>query len=134
MRTTLFSEEKFGRSKEFCSNIEEYKNTTVYGEIDDEYVSFNNIRSLTEHFVPILLAFYIGSWSDKFGRRPFLAFCMLGKLVGSVFNLLSAIYLDKWNKWVWLGTVMPIQNISGGMLTFIMMIYSFIADNSTPRL
>ena len=29
--------------------------------------------------------------------------------------------------------MLPIQNITGGFLTFIMMTYSFIADNSTQR-
>ena len=83
--------------------------------------------------MPILLSFYIGSWSDHFGRKPFLALCMGGRLIGAFFNLLNAIFLDEWNRWVWLATVMPIQNISGGYLTFIMMLYSFIADNSTQR-
>ena len=59
---------------------------------------------------------------------------MAGKIIGAVFNLLNAIFLDSWSRWVWLATVMPIQNISGGYLTFIMMTYSFIADNSTNRL
>ena len=36
-------------------------------------------------------------------------------------------------RWVWLGTVLPIQNITGEYLTFIMMTYSFIADNSNQR-
>ena len=59
---------------------------------------------------------------------------MAGKILGAVFNLLNAIFLTEWSRWVWLATVMPIQNISGGYLTFIMMTYSFIADNSTNRL
>ena len=28
---------------------------------------------------------------------------------------------------------MPIQNISGGTLTYKMLVYSFVGDNSTPR-
>ena len=66
-------------------------------------------------------------------RKPFLAVCMAGKILGAIFNLLNAIFLNSWSRWVWLATVMPIQNISGGYLTFIMMTYSFIADNSTNR-
>lgn len=58
---------------------------------------------------------------------------MAGKIIGAIFNLLNAIFLTSWSRWVWLATVMPIQNISGGYLTFIMMTYSFIADNSTNR-
>ena len=120
-------------TEEFCSEIESHRNTTEYDGVEAEVVSFNAIKSWTEHLVPILLSFYIGSWSDHFGRKPFLALCMFGKLVGAVFNLLNGIFLNEWNRWVWLATVMPIQNISGGYLTFIMMTYSFIADNSTPR-
>ena len=118
---------------DFCANIEKYTNTTQFKNVEDKVVNFNNVITLSEHMVPILLSFYIGSWSDHFGRIPFLAFCMMGKVVGAVFNLLNAIYLDQWNRWVWVATVMPVQNISGGILTFVMMTYSFIADNSTKR-
>ena len=96
-------------------------------------VYFNNIISITEHVVPILLSFYIGAWSDRFGRKPFLAVCMAGKLVAGAGNLLAAVYLEKMDRWSWLLVYMIPQNLSGGELTFIMMTYSFIADNSTPR-
>ena len=62
-------------------------------------LSFNQIFSWTENTVPILLAFYIGSLSDQYGRLPFLALCMMGKLAGSFFNLLNAIYLDSWSRY-----------------------------------
>ena len=86
-------------------------------QLSVQMVSFNSIRSWTEHLVPILISFYIGSWSDHFGidhvilltfdcksltvgRKPFLALCMVGKLGGAVFNLLNAIYLEEWSRWV----------------------------------
>ena len=62
-----------------------------------------------------------------------MAVCMIGKLLGSVGDLLAGIWLDQINRWTWLALSIPVQNISGGQLAFIMMIYSFIADNSTPR-
>ena len=58
---------------------------------------------------------------------------MAGKLLGAVGNFLGGFYLEGMSRWTWLAIYMPVQNISGGMLTFIMMTYSFIADNSTPR-
>ena len=82
-------------SDEFCANIEEYTNTTNYDMVEEKVVNFNNVITLSEHLVPILLSFYIGSWSDHYGRIPFLAFCMSGKVAGAVFNLLNAIYLSK---------------------------------------
>jgi len=126
-------EKQFNLTQDFCANIEDYRNTTAYHDVEQEVVSFKAIISWTEHLVPILLSFYIGSWSDHFGRKPFLALCMAGKMAAAFCNLLNAIFLDQWSRWVWLATVMPIQNISGGYLTFIMMTYSFIADNSTQR-
>ena len=96
-------------------------------------VSFGTIISLAEHVIPILLSFYIGSWSDRYGRKPFLAVCMIGKLMSAIGNLLAGIWIDEMNRWVWLALYMPAQNISGGTLTFVMMTYSFIADNSTSR-
>ena len=79
----MFPEEQFGLSDEFCSNIEDYRNTTAYDRVESEVrrsvgglvlvqlsvqmVTFNSIRSWTEHLVPILISFYIGSWSDHFG-------------------------------------------------------------------
>jgi hypothetical protein len=34
---------------------------------------------------------------------------------------------------VWIGTSVAVQNITGGYLCWVMMCYSFIADNSLPR-
>ena len=98
-----------------------------------QVINFNNVISLTENFVPIILAFYIGSWSDKFGRKPFIALFMVGKLLGLIGTMLGGIFLDEMSKWVWLGIVMPVTNLSGGYMTFILMTYSFAADNSSPR-
>ena len=120
-------------SDDFCNNIEDYTNTTQYDDVEANVTSFNNVIALAEHFVPILLAFYIGSWSDHFGRKPFLALCMFGKVMGSMFNFLNAVYLKEWNRWVWVSTVMPIQNICGGDLAWTMLTFAFISDNTTIR-
>ena len=36
-------------------------------------------------------------------------------------------------RWVWLAAYMPVQNITGGWMALVMVTYSFIADNSSPR-
>ena len=126
-------EEKYNLTQEYCANIELHTDDPIYSDVEKEVISFNNIIAITEHTIPILLSFYIGSWSDRFGRKPFLAFCMIGKTLGAVGNLFAAIFLDKMDRWIWLAVYLPVQNISGGVLTFIMMTYSFITDNSSPR-
>ena len=54
---------------EFCANIENNTHTAAYDGVEKEVVSFNNIISLAENLIPILFSFYIGSWSDRFGRK-----------------------------------------------------------------
>ena len=88
---------------------------------------------MCENIVPIILAFYIGSWSDKFGRIPFIAMFMAGTLLRLTGTLFAGIFLEEISKWVWLGLVMPVTCLSGSLGIFILVVYSFSSDNSTPR-
>eukprot|EP00090_Calanus_glacialis_P013647 TRINITY_DN22303_c0_g1_i1.p1 TRINITY_DN22303_c0_g1~~TRINITY_DN22303_c0_g1_i1.p1 ORF type:complete len:512 (+),score=57.94 TRINITY_DN22303_c0_g1_i1:1-1536(+) len=124
---------KYNLSDEFCSNIEEYTNTSSYSDVEAEMSSFYNYISLAEHLIPIFISFYLGSWSDHYGRKPFIYISMTGFLVSSVMNLMNVIYLKEWDKWVWLASVILSKNVFGGGLGFVMVVYSFIADNSTDK-
>ena len=95
--------------------------------------SFKQVTSLTEHFLPILLAFYIGSWSDKFGRKIFIAVNLGGQTIARTGSLLAGIYQDQINKWVWMGLYMPAYSLTGGWMALVLVTYSFIADNSSTR-
>ena len=94
---------------------------------------FYNYMSLAEHLVPIFISFYLGSWSDHWGRKPFIFLSMTGMLFSAGMNLINVVYLREWSKWVWLGSVIFIKNAFGGHLCFVMVAYSFIADNSTDE-
>ena len=118
---------------DFCNHIESHTNSSSYTEVEKEVVSFNNIIAITNNVVPILLSFYLGSWSDRLGRLPFLALYMIGRSLAGLANLLNAVYLEEWGRWVWLATVMPPLNLSGGIVSYIIMIFSFMSDNSTDR-
>ena len=66
-----------------------------------------SVKSLAEHIVPIALSFYLGSWSDSLGRKPFIFFCMTGSLFASVMNLCNAIFLQEWDRWSGFSFYMP---------------------------
>ena len=95
--------------------------------------SFYNYISLAEHFVPILMSFYLGSWSDHWGRKPFIYMTMTGMLLSSMMNLMNAIFLKEWDKWIWLISVVLSKNVFAGQLGFYLVVYSFISDNSRDR-
>ena len=69
-------------TEEFCLNFENNTKTPEYTDIEAEVASFNFIISVTEHTVPILLSFYIGSWSDCFGRSSLLTYISYKTLRG----------------------------------------------------
>ena len=57
---------------------------------------------------------------------------MVAKTLGAVGSVLvGGVYLDQTSKWLWLSFYTPVQTLAGG--TFILITYSFIADNSGPR-
>ena len=88
---------------------------------------------MTENFVPILIAFYIGSWSDKYGRKPFIFLFLAGTFIDLIGTLLSGIFLDEISKYVWLAIALPSRSLAGGSRTFSLMVFNFVSDNSSPR-
>ena len=56
---------------------------------------------------------------------------MAAKTFGAIGSLLVGIFLDQTGKWLWLSFYVPVQIFAGG--PFILIVYSFIADNSTAR-
>ena len=45
----------------------------------------------------------------RLGRKPFLGLVMVGKLAGAACNLLNAVYLDTWSRWVGLLYCTPVH-------------------------
>ena len=129
----IFKEDKYNLTKEYCANIEQHTNDSIYSEIENEVINFNNAKSLTENFVPILIAFYIGSWSDKYGRKPFIFLFLAGTFIDLIGTLLSGIFLDEISKYVWLAIALPSRSLAGGSRTFSLMVFNFVSDNSSPR-
>ena len=63
---------------------------------------------------------------------PHTAVCMLAKTLGAVGSVLvGGVYLDQTSKWLWLAFYIPVQSLAGG--TFILITYSFVAENSGSR-
>ena len=56
-----------------------------------------------------------------------------GTFIDLIGTLLSGIFLDEINKYVWLAIALPARSLTGGSRTFTLMVYSFASDNSSPR-
>jgi len=53
--------------------------------------------------------------------------------LSSIMNVMNAVYLVEWDRWVWLISVILSKNLFGGSLAYVMVVYSFMADNSNDR-
>ena len=106
-------EEKFGLDEEFCADIQEHTNTSVYKEeIEPAVARYNVIRTAVADAMPIFLAFYCGSWSDHFGRKPLIYVTHTAKILGAVFALLNVIFIE-WSKEVFILTAILPEAIVG---------------------
>ncbi|CAH2034555.1 unnamed protein product, partial [Iphiclides podalirius] len=81
-----------GYSEEICYNISSYKEINT--EVQVTVSTFHQWNGIASHVVPLLLAFFIGTYSDKRGRKSILLAGLLGKLYFSI-----VITLNTMNAW-----------------------------------
>lgn len=85
-------------------------------------------KSVVEAIVPATLSLSIGSWSDKFGRRPIFIWSFAGNTVAyGLFSGLSAIP-DLAPQWLLTPSI--VTSFSGGMLNLMSVANIYIADVS----
>ncbi|XP_013179411.1 PREDICTED: proton-coupled folate transporter [Papilio xuthus] len=78
-----------GYSEDICYNISNYKD--IKTEVQVTVSTFHQWNGIASHIVPLLLAFFIGSYSDKRGRKSILLAGLLGKLYFSIMITLNTI-------------------------------------------
>ncbi|XP_071526327.1 probable peptidoglycan muropeptide transporter SLC46 [Panulirus ornatus] len=81
--------------------------------------------------IPLLILVFLGSWSDKHGRKVPMCLCILGYILYSGVYLLEAIFTS-WPAQVLLVGVF-LRSCGGGFQTFLMVAYSFISDRTSIR-
>lgn len=72
-----------GYSEEICRNISDKSYEDIKKEVQVTVSNFHQWNSVLGHIVPIFLAFYMGAWSDKRGRKIPLLMGLVGKLIYS---------------------------------------------------
>ena len=68
-----------GYSEEFCENLLDHDAENT--EVQNAVAQFSVYESIVDHLIPILFSFFLGSWSDNFGRKYllylFFFFCLV---------------------------------------------------------
>uniref|UniRef100_A0A6P7EZE6 Proton-coupled folate transporter-like n=1 Tax=Diabrotica virgifera virgifera TaxID=50390 RepID=A0A6P7EZE6_DIAVI len=87
--------------------------------------------NLSQTFIPLIMNLFIGSWSDKYGRKPFLVISLIGLALTSILMTIFA-YFENLSPWIFLISSIPSMFTGAFSATFIT-INLYIADITTPE-
>lgn len=87
------------------------------------------VTSVFTNVVPALWSFFLGPWSDKFGRKPIFISTLIGftlqYALTAVITYMSATMLI--NPWWYLLTIVPLM-FTGGYSSMITVLFCYITD------
>lgn len=92
------------------------------------------VTSIFTSVIPALSSFFLGPWSDKFGRKPILISTMIGFTLQYVINVVitfmsATININPW--WYLLGCL-PLM-FTGGYCSMITALFCYISDITDDR-
>lgn len=115
-----------------CEHINSKENEEYNKQVQIVVSTFHQYEGIAAHIVPMILAFYLGVWSDRKGRKLPL---LLG-LFGSFFYWLSLWINSLQGNWplqVVLFTATFPAALTGNALAIFMSAFSYVSDVSTPE-
>ncbi|KAL0902365.1 hypothetical protein ABMA27_000255 [Loxostege sticticalis] len=118
-----------GYSEEICYDIN--KHSEINNEVQITVSVFHQWNGIASHVVPLLLAFFIGSYSDKRGRKFILLAGLVGKLYFSA--MITLIATKAWPlEYVIYAATFP-SALTGADLAIFAACFAYIADVSSLK-
>ena len=117
-----------GYSDNVCQDIDNHDKED--DEVQTRASELNMYFIVLSALPSIVVALFIGPWSDKNGRKPVMIIPMIGYILTTLCWLLNIYYMH------WPATyllVMVVFSVFGGMVVFLIGMYSYIADITSVR-
>ncbi|CAH4038424.1 proton-coupled folate transporter [Pieris brassicae] len=116
-----------GYSVDICYNISSYD--TINKEVQVTTSLFHQWNGVAMHMIPVVLAFFLGAYSDKRGRKVILLSGLLGKLYFSL--MITYITTNSWPvEYVIYFAVLP-SAITGTDLAIFTGCFAYLSDVSS---
>lgn len=121
-----------GFNSTICHNINEpeYKNITK--EVQTTVTKFHILNNIAGHLVPIVLAFFIGAWSDKRGRKSPLLIGLFGKLFFSLMIIVNSYQTDWPVEYVIFTATLP-SALTGADVAIFAAAFTYLIDVSSVK-
>ena len=82
-----------GYHKDICDDIESHP--SIEDEVQTEVSELNMVTNMISAIPCIVVALFIGPWSDRNGRKPVMLIPMIGYILSTLYWLLN-IYFFQW--------------------------------------
>jgi len=117
-----------GYSQEICEDINNH-------DAEDDAVQtrasqINMYMSILGSLPCMLVALFIGPWSDKNGRKPVMIIPMIGYILSTLCWLLNIYYMDWPANYL---LVNGVFSVFGGFVVFLIGMYAYMADITSMR-
>jgi len=110
-----------------CDDIEHHAMES--DQVQKEVTTLNLYFTFLSAIPCILISLIIGPLSDKYGRRPVLMIPLIGSVAAEVVYLLNVYYWGASADYILLSAI---YSLFGGNTTFLIGLYSYLADITTP--
>ncbi|CAG4955371.1 unnamed protein product [Colias eurytheme] len=118
-----------GYSEDICYNISEYDDINKQVQVTASV--FHQWNGVAGHIVPLLLAFFLGSYSDKRGRKIIILAGLIGKLYFSV--MITFITTNSWPvEYIIYFAAFP-SALTGSDLAIFAGCFAYLADVSSVK-
>ncbi|XP_036336698.1 proton-coupled folate transporter isoform X2 [Rhagoletis pomonella] len=119
-------------SDEICSNIKADENAYYKKEVQITTAKFLQIESIAAHVFPIILALFLGSFSDRRGRKFPLLMGLTGKFIYSVMIVVNA-RMKTWPLEYVIYTATLPSALTGADVAIFASCFAYISDKSTLK-
>ncbi|KAK7083801.1 hypothetical protein SK128_012844, partial [Halocaridina rubra] len=116
-------------SEEICANLTQHEEEQII--VQKGVTLINMYRQLLTAVPNIVFVIFIGSWSDKYGRKLPLTLPLFGSFLGTLLLLMNAYWITFPALYILIADV-P-QVFTGGFITMLMAAYSYVADLTKVR-
>ncbi|XP_051163247.1 proton-coupled folate transporter [Leptopilina boulardi] len=115
-------------SEEICRNIT--ANKTLNSQVQITVSKFHQWNGIASHVLPIILAFFIGNWSDRRGRKLLLILGLFGKLIYSFMIVINTV-MPSWNINMIIYTASIPSTLFGADVAIFAACFAYISDISS---
>ncbi|CAH1104627.1 unnamed protein product [Psylliodes chrysocephalus] len=117
-----------------CALLGKVENETTASlerKVQPTFNYINMVSTVMNSLVPLVFCMYVGTWSDKFGRKPFMLLSLIGLTLTNMTTTIIVLF-ENASPWLFLISFIP-SLLTGGFVTLMIVISAYLADVSTSQ-